>query len=80
MAFLFALSGCATTANTETQNLAWDAWQTCHHYAPGVAMDHIAPNGEIFVRFSGDRTTWANAGNREALVSCLRDEMSKKAK
>ena len=45
---LVAAAGCATMRNTPAQDLAWERWQTCNHFAT-VRLERIELDGRLIV-------------------------------
>lgn len=41
-------AGCATVRNTPAQDLAWERWQTCDHFAT-VRLERIELDGRLIV-------------------------------
>ena len=46
LALLVTVTGCATVRNTPAQELAWERWQACDHFAT-VRMERIDLDGRI---------------------------------
>src|SRR5258706_2805398 len=68
---LILLTGCAIPQNTLAQDLAWERWRACDHFA-SVQLDRISPDGQIWAmyRVAGEIPGWQQ---------CLRDAARKQA-
>lgn len=42
------VAGCAGTRNTSAQDLAWERWKVCDHFA-AIALERIDPDGRLVV-------------------------------
>jgi len=42
------LAGCAAAQNTPAQDLAWERWRVCDHYA-AITLERIDPDGRLVV-------------------------------
>jgi hypothetical protein len=42
-------AGCATVRNTPAQDLAWERWKTCDHFA-ALTLERIDLDGRLVVR------------------------------
>jgi hypothetical protein len=65
VAFLALVSGCASLANTPSQDLALSYWTTCHAEAPGTELNTVQADGRISFWYSG-------AGDGQIMIECLR--------
>lgn len=74
---LVAAVGCATVRNTPAQDLAWERWQTCDHFAT-VRLERIELDGRLIVTgyeheaapfTSCIREAAASQGGRDAAAS-----------
>ncbi len=61
LASLFALplAACASATNTPAQDVAWERWKRCDHFA-SVQLARIEANGTLWVtyRVAAERTLW----------------------
>ena len=46
---LAVAAGCATVRDTPAQDLAWERWQTCDHFAT-ISLERIDLDGRLVVR------------------------------
>jgi hypothetical protein len=70
---VFMLPACATVQNTLAQDLAWERWKKCDHFA-NIRLKEIRPDGQIWVFYSdvpSDVPAWQE---------CLRKAAEEQAK
>src|ERR1051325_9161059 len=51
------LGGCQMARMTLAQEMAWDQWKQCDHFA-GVQLKEIRQDGQIWVTYTGDYGAW----------------------
>jgi hypothetical protein len=64
-------AGCATLHNTPAQDLAWERWRVCDHFA-AITLQQIDPDGRLVV-----------AGYEHeagAFITCVRDAAADQAR
>jgi hypothetical protein len=63
--------GCATLRNTPAQDLAWERWKTCDHFA-ALTLERIDPDGRLVVRGYASEAALFTACVREAAADQVR--------
>jgi len=71
-----AVAGCQMARMTLAQEMAWDQWKQCDHFA-GVQLKEIRQDGQIWVTYTGDYAAWqecirkARAGQAQRGVAAV---------
>ena len=64
-------AGCATVRNTPAQDLAWERWKTCDHFAT-ITLERIDLDGRLVVRGYESEAARFTACVREAAADQVR--------
>ena len=64
-------AGCATVRNTPVQDLAWERWKTCDHFA-AITLERIDLDGRLVVNGYASEAAPFTACVREAAADQVR--------
>jgi len=64
-------AGCATVRNTPAQDLAWERWKTCDHFA-ALTLERIDLDGRLVVNGYASEAAAFTACVREAAAEQVR--------
>lgn len=71
LVLMVTAAGCATLRNTPAQDLAWERWKTCDHFA-AITLERIDPDGRLVVNGYASEAAPFTACVREAAADQIR--------